>query len=240
MKKILLFYIFISVGFGAVASSALDAFTKDADQLLKSEVKNGQVDYQAVKKAFQTIDQLYKQLGSMNLQGATDKEKKAFFINAYNIVVIHEIAKYYPLKSPMDKSGFFDKVKHQVAGEELTLNALEINKLVKPFKDPRVHFALACAAKSCPPLASFAYTPEKMDEQLDSRTRKSLNDADFIKVDEKNKTVEVSKIFDWYKNDFTQNGQTVLAFINQYRNQKIPSGFKVGYYEYNWQLNDQA
>lgn len=239
MKKFIIGLLFIVTN-GVYASTSVTQFIQGADQLLKKEVKQGQVDYQNIKNNFQFIDKLYQQIRNTTLDGATENEKKAFYINAYNIIVIHEIAKYYPLKSPMDKSGFFDQVKHRIAGEELTLNALESKKIVRPYQDPRIHFALACAAKSCPSLASFAYVPEKLDEQLDARTRLSLNDPEFIRADQQKKNVEVSKIFDWYKNDFTQNGQSILDFINKYRDHKIPADFKVNFYEYNWQLNDQT
>lgn len=237
MKKMLL-WVLLLIASGAFANTSIEEFIQGADQLLKKEVKNGQVDYQSIKHNIQLIDELYQQIGSTNIDEASENEKKAFYINAYNIIAIHEVTEYYPLKSPMDKSGFFDQVKHTVAGEDLTLNALETKKIIRPYQDPRIHFVLACAAKSCPPLASFAYLPEKLDEQLDARTQLSLNDPEFIKVNNKDKTVQVSQIFDWYKNDFTQNGQTILGFINQYRDDKIPTDYQLSFYEYNWQLND--
>lgn len=224
------------VSFNSHAAS-LSGFFTDSDQFFKDWVHRGKVDYAGVKKNFAQIDDLYQQINQMNLETASDAEKKAFYINAYNLVVIYQVTKYYPLKSPMNQSGFFDKVKHKVAGEAMTLNFLEIKKIVLPYRDPRIHFALACAAQSCPMLASSAYLPHTLDQQLDSRTRKSINDADFIRVTKE--TVEVSKIFDWYERDFTQDGQTVLQFINTYRTQKIPSSHRIAYYEYDWLLNDQ-
>ena len=71
----------------------------------------------------------------MDLSSASAESKKAFYINAYNLIVIYQVSKFYPLKSPLDKSGFFDKVKHQVAGEALTLNALELKTLVFTTKE---------------------------------------------------------------------------------------------------------
>ncbi len=217
----------------------LDTFTQEANTLFEKNVDNGKVDYAAIKKNTAQVDQLYKQIGSMSLDGLSKAEKKAFYINAYNIVTIHQVAENYPIKSPQDVKGFFDEKKHQVAGESLTLNALEKQKLLEPYGDPRVHFVLVCAAKSCPPLADFAYQADKLDQQLDEKTKQAMNDPTFIRVMEDKKQVQVSKIFDWYKGDFTKNNASVLAFINQYRDKKIPDSYKVGYYEYDWQLNAQ-
>jgi hypothetical protein len=174
----------------------------------------------------------------MDLSNTSALEKKSFYIHAYNLIVIYQIAKYYPLKSPLDQSGFFDKVKHQVGGEAMTLNYLEIKKIIIPYQDPRIHFALACAAKGCPKLATFSYSTDNLDQQLTIRTKLALNDPAFTRVNNAQKKVEVSKIFDWYEKDFTQEGMSVLSFINQYRDEPIPTNYTLTFYEYDWQLND--
>lgn len=173
----------------------------------------------------------------MNLQGSSSDSKKAFFINAYNLLVIQAVINQYPVKSVMDKPGFFDKTIHLVAGEKLTLNDLEKKKLLQPYQDARLHFVLACAAVSCPLLANFAYTPNDLNNQLTTRTGLALNNNSFIRVSKKDQKVQVSKIFDWYKTDFTGNNQPVLTFINTYRTDKIPANYQVSYYEYDWALN---
>lgn len=219
-------------------AASLPEFFSEADDFLEKWVMKGDVNYAGVKKNFSQIESLYQQVGAMNLSEASKAEEKAFYINAYNLVVIYQVAKYYPLKSPMNKSGFFDQVDHTVAGKRMTLNELEIKQLVLPYGDPRIHFALACAAKSCPPLASFAYQPTKLDSQLEQRTKKSVNNAEFVRVDAATSQVSVSKIFDWYKKDFTQGGQTITEFLNKYRSSSIPASYRIGYYEYDWSLND--
>ncbi len=138
----------------------------------------------------------------------------------------------------MDIGGFFDKKTHQVAGEQLTLNKLEKEKLLQPYKDARFHFVLVCAAKSCPSLMSAAFTPENVEEQLKQRTKLSVNNNEWLKVNDKQKMVEVSKIFEWYKNDFTTDSNSVLGWINGFRATKIPANYKVAYYEYDWALNE--
>jgi Protein of unknown function, DUF547 len=237
MKRIsyMLVLVFISTLSGLANSSK--NFTERADAFFKKYVKSGSVAYKSINADKSEIASLYKEIGQMNLNGFSENEKKAFYVNAYNLIVIYWVTEYYPLKSPLDKSGFFDKVKHKVAGEELSLNALEIKKLLLPYKDGRFHFVLACAAKSCPPLASFAIQPDKLEQQLDERTTLALNNNEWLRVENTDKKVALSKIFDWYKGDFTQKG-SAIDWINQYRKVKIPTDFKIEYYEYNWALNE--
>ena len=241
MKKfLLLFTLSFCYGcFKGKAQNILPAFTSEADSFLKKYVADGQVNYAAVQKDAPAIQSLTNQVGRMNLTGASDVSKKAFYLNAYNLLVIRAVGQQYPIKSVMDQPGFFDKTTHLIAGEKLTLNDLEKKKLLQPYPDARLHFALACAAVSCPPLASFAYTPAELNNQLDGRTKLALNHSAFTRVSKKDKKVRLSKIFDWYQSDFIKDNQTVLAFINKYRTDKIPADYQLSYYEYDWRLNEQ-
>lgn len=213
------------------------AFTDQVDAFMKAHVVDGRVDYGQLKRSSDALTSLYKQLGSVNLSGASDSETKAFYINAYNVAVIYQVVQSLPLKSPLDKAGFFDKIKHRITGQDMTLNQLEKEKLLSAYNDARVHFVVVCAAVSCPPLASFAYTADKLDTQLEERTRLALNNPSFIRVSKGQKKVELSKIFDWYKGDFTKGGQSALTFVNTFRREKIPGDYAVGFYEYDWTLN---
>ncbi|MEQ9441642.1 MAG: DUF547 domain-containing protein [Cyclobacteriaceae bacterium] len=213
--------------------------TEVTNHFLEEHVESGMVDYKAMHQNPSRIQQLYEQIGSTSLENASDVEKKAFYINAYNILTIYQIVQNYPVKSPTDVEGFFDNMKHQVAGESLTLDQVEKERLMKNHFDPRLHFVLVCAAKSCPPLASFAFQADQLDEQLDERTREALNNPDFIRVNKNQKKVEVSQIFEWYKQDFTKESSSILAYINQYRDEEIPSSYQVSFYKYDWALNAQ-
>jgi Protein of unknown function, DUF547 len=239
MKHFLALFLWIAATFSAQAADNLSVFIKSSDVFFKKYVANGSVAYTKIKQNLPEVEELYKQAGEITLSGIDAEMQKAFYINAYNIIVIYWVAKHYPLKSPLDNSGFFDKIKHKVAGEEMTLNGLEIKKLLAVYKDARFHFALACAAKSCPPLANFAYTPATLDKQLTERTKQALNNPNWLKVNSATKVIELSKIFDWYKKDFTAGGKTEIEWINQYRIEKLPESFKVGYYEYDWKLNEK-
>ncbi|MCA4894715.1 MAG: DUF547 domain-containing protein [Cytophagales bacterium] len=239
MKTSLVTLFFLATSLMSFGEDQLSAFTDSSDSFLKKYVSNGSVAYTKIKQNIGEVEALYALIGEMNLSGVDVAMQKSFYINAYNLIVIYWVAKHYPLKSPLDNSGFFDKVKHKVAGEEITLNSLEIKKLLLLYKDARLHFALACAAKSCPPLASFAYTPVALDKQLTERATAALNNPGWLKINNAEKKVELSKIFEWYKKDFTADGKTELEWINQYRKEKIPATYAVGFYEYNWALNEK-
>ncbi len=217
----------------------INEFNGEADVFLKKYVQDGKVDYKRLKNNFEEVDKLYQSLASVNINELTDKEIKALYINAYNIIVIRQITEYYPLKSALDKNGFFDKVKHNVGGEMLTLDQIEKGKVIIPFRDPRVHFAFSCAAIGCPELADFAFTADKLDVQLDERASNSVNNPDFIRVKPGQNLVELSMIFKWYERDFKMEAESVMAYINQYRKNEIPSAYNIDYYEYDWSLNIQ-
>ncbi|WP_299820510.1 DUF547 domain-containing protein [uncultured Pontibacter sp.] len=215
-------------------------FYDGVSRLLQQHVVNGQVKYKALQRDETKLDGLVKQIAQYNLSAASGSEKKAFYINAYNVLVLKQVLMQYPVKSVMDVAGFFDKQKFRVAGESLTLNELENKKLRAPYQDARIHFALVCAAKSCPPLLNKAYTPKLVEKQLESQTRQSLQNPDFIKILPKQKQVQVSEIFKWYEADFLAEAPSVIAYINKYTSMLIPPQYNTRYYTYNWQLNEAS
>ena len=239
MKPLILIAFSLLLPFAGQAQTSLASFTKDADSFLQAHVRDGRVDYATLKKDPAAINGLYAQVGAMNLSGASAAEKKAFYINAYNLAVIHQVVANYPVKSPMDVPGFFDKKQQKVAGESLTLNELEKEKLLKPYNDARLHFAVVCAAKGCPIIDNNAYTAQNLDAQLDARAKLALNSSEFIRVNSGKKSVAVSKIFEWYADDFKKGGKSVLAYINGFRQQHIPGTYNLGTYEYDWSLNSR-
>jgi Protein of unknown function, DUF547 len=119
----------------------------------------------------------------------------------------------------------------------MTLKQIENFVLKSTFKDPFINFVLVCAANGCPPLLNEAYKPDTLDRQLLDRTKLSLNNPEFIRINNINKTVEVSQMFEWYKEDFIDKERKILDFINKFRDQKIDDTYTVGYYKYDWSLN---
>jgi hypothetical protein len=132
--------------------------------------------------------------------------------------------------------GFFTGDRIRVAGEKMSLNRLEKEKIIKGFKEPRIHFAVNCASVSCPPLYSEPFTAEQLETQLDLLTRRFLNNnPQAVRLDQERYLL--SSIFDWYEGDFKASGG-VLAFINRYRSQPIPEKSKIGFMDYDWKLNE--
>jgi hypothetical protein len=208
--------------------------------LAKFVDENGNVNYGAIKRNPLEIKALVKRYETTDAKVLTDSDREAFYLNAYNVLVINQIAAYYPSESVQKIPGFFDKNLVTVAGEKMTLNDLEAKKLREPFHDPRVHFALVCGAKGCPRLNRQAFVGNQVDAQLTVQARKVLQDPKFIRVNEATKTVQISQIFKWYEADFKATGKTGLAYINQFRDSKaIPATYAVEYYPYDWALNDR-
>lgn len=238
MKKYIITLGLIALCFASQATK-LDQFFEDTEAFLKKYVKNGLVNYAAVKANKSDIQHLVEQIETMPVGKSANARIEAFYINSYNVLVIQAIAKQYPVKSPLDIDGFFDKKKHKIAEEYLTLNDIENVKLRKEYGDARLHFVLVCAAKGCPKITNFAYRPEKLESQLETQTKKAINDPDFIRVKTGSKLVLISEIFKWYKSDFiaTDNNQDFITYLNKYRNEKINTEMKVDFYPYNWQLN---
>ena len=206
---------------------------EEVNTFLSKNVKDGLVDYAAIKKNPALLNALLKEIA--NAPAKKGDDEKAFLINTYNAFVIKGIVDHYPVEGPLKIDGFFDKQTFSFRGEQVTLNQLEKQILMKQFPDPRLHFVLVCAAKGCPKLASFAYSSKELESQIESQTRKVINDPTFIRLEGPN--VQVSHIFDWYAADFGGKDQ-VIPFIQKYLLKKIKLNPKYTFYDYDWGLNE--
>ena len=211
------------------------SFTDQADKFLAKHVSNGLISYQSIHSNPEDLNDLVEMIQTKDLTTWSQKEKLAFYINAYNILVIKNVIDHYPVSSPLKVKGFFKSTKFSVAGEQLTLDELE-NKKVRPLSDARFHFALVCAAKGCPPIIPNAYRADNLDAQLDRQTTRAVNDPEFTKIGS-NGSVQLSQIFNWYKADFIQNDNSLIDYLNLYRNDPLDTSSKVSFYEYDWRLN---
>lgn len=194
MKSIFVSLLFIFIYNVFVAQSTLSIFIQDTDKFLSEYVKNGEVDYEAINDNKSKINALALQIENHQLSG-NQNEDKAFLINAYNILVIHQIVDNWPINSPMNIAGFFEKNKFSIAGKKYTLNDIENELIRKQFNDPRVHFVLVCGAKGCPPIIPSTYFPDCLDAQLEKQTSLALNYPVFIKANNENKSASISEIF---------------------------------------------
>jgi len=162
------------------------------------------------------------------------KEALAYWINAYNAFTIKLILDNYPVSSITDLHGGkpWDKKWISLAGDTYSLNQIE-NDIIRPtYNEPRIHFAVNCAAKSCPPLANKAFTASNMESLLESQTKKFINDKAHNAIS--GNGAEISKIFEWYGVDFGD----LKSFLNKYLPTSISQDAELSYKEYNWALNE--
>lgn len=236
MKAFSSLFIMLALVFSTLNMQAQEFFA-DADAFIASCVENGLVDYDGIAEDRSQLDKLVEQIDSYKPK--SDLSDYAFYLNAYNITVIKSVLDNRPIASPMDVKGFFDGVTHTIAGKTMTLNQLE-NELIRPvYQDARIHFALVCGAIGCPPIANTAFSEANIGSLLNKRTRLAMDNERFIQVDDTNKTVGISKIFEWYRGDFADTDAGILQYINKYRSNAIPEGYSITYYEYDWTLNGQ-
>ena len=218
-------------------AATIETYFEKADNFFKNYVTDGRVEYESLKFNSDSLNETLKMAAVMDISTLNLNQYKAFWINTYNLLVIRGILDDYPMKSVQNIKGFFDRKTYLVAGQDMTLKFIEKNMLRKVMKDPLLNFVLVCAANGCPPLINRAYSPEYIDDQLASQAKISINNPNFIHINEKTKTIEVSEIFDWYKDDFLDNNARIIDFINKYRKDKIDETFVVSFYKYDWGLN---
>lgn len=236
MFKLLILPIIILFSVSSFAQIEKDFYEK-AHRFYQQYVKEGKVAYEVIYNTPEDLNELVALASNIQIPKSDESNYKAFWINAYNLAVIKGVITNYPLSSPLDIKGFFDKTTYQISGQNLTLNAIENQKLRANLNDPRIHFVLVCGALGCPPIIDKAYTPDNVESLLNEQTSKALNNSEFIKV--KSEKVLLSEIFKWYREDFGKSDVDILKFINRYRENKINLDLRIDYYPYNWKLNKQ-
>jgi len=213
-------------------------------ELLGRYVQNGEVDYRGFKTEETKLDRYLEILEKVDTEALGRNERLAFYINAYNAWTIKLILGAYPGVESIKELGSFFKSpwKKKIArieGRVLSLDGIEHDIIRPRFKDPRIHFAVNCASKSCPPLRSEPYRGKDLERQLDEMTRAFINDPskNYLKGD----TLYVTSIFKWYSEDFQDD---VLSFFLKYaegdlKRRLSASGgkIKVKYLDYDWTLN---
>ncbi len=200
---------------------------------------DGQVNYKAFKARQSELDNYLKTLADATPGSSwSSNDKLAYWINAYNAFTVKLIIDNYPLKSIMDleKDGVspWDKKFIKMHGKTYTLNHIEHQILRKDFSEPRIHFAVNCASQSCPDLLNRAYTGKNVSAELEKSTKKFINNSQHNKL--ASGSAKVSKIFEWFKEDFTKNG-SVIDFLNKYAAVKIDKNATISYLDYDWSLN---
>lgn len=216
----------------------------------------GLVDYQKLSKNRTTFDRYLQQIETISPASHpvlfnTKAEQLAYYMNAYNAQVFNGVLARGPEQKSVWRGlisgyNFFVKMKITLGGQHTNLKDLEDNIIRAEYLDPRIHAAINCASISCPRLPQQAFLAETLEQQLDDAMREFVNSETHVQLDQNKRTVRVSKIFKWFKEDFIKhersNGNlqpSLLHYINQYREMKIPADFKVEYLPYDKGINKQ-
>jgi hypothetical protein len=217
------------------------------DRLLKKYVNDrGLVNYGAWKKDaadLTALDAYLKQFAAKIDSPAEDNERAATLVNGYNAFVIRWILSNYPTESIQQLKDSFSAKRNEIGGRKVALDDIEHGTL-RPLIGYRAHAALVCAARSCPPLQRFVYTTDKFEEQNDTAYRAWLAREDLNKFLPREKKVEISSIFKWFKEDFDKAGG-IPKILGRYAPERVrdfaASGkYEIKYLRYNWGLNDQG
>jgi hypothetical protein len=217
------------------------------DALLKKHVnEQGMVDYAGFQADSAALNTYLTSL-SDNLPNDkwSEPERLAYWLNVYNAFTIQRVIRAYPLKSIRDLGGdktlvntVWDQPFIRLGDEKHTLNDIEQRIVRKKFDEPRIHFALVCAAMSCPKLRSEAYVAARLNEQLEDQATNFINDPTKNKLTPADKP-EVSSIFNFYPKDFAKDDNTIQKTINRYATQKISPDATLTYMAYDWSVNEQ-
>jgi hypothetical protein len=242
--------------------------------VLKTYVDDaGLVDYKGLKAHREELDRFARELADLDpvvYEKWTDKEKVAFWINAYNALTLQVIIDHYPIKAgffgsfvyPKNSirqiSGVWDEITFPVMGKPTTLEGIEHGTLRKKFSEPRIHLALVCAAMGCPKLRNEPYVAEKLDEQFADQTRIFVATHSKFRINQDRGQVHISPIFKWFGEDFVDKYGTsmkysgfdaperaVLNYVSKYLSQQdrqyLEQGdYQIKYLDYDWSLNEQT
>lgn len=247
LRKVLpILIVLLSLSFAEKSVSSdtnFDHNYKKYDLLLNDHVNNGKVDYAKLKKNSADLDLVIVELTGVTKEefDSWDRSKQlAYLINHYNAVTLDLVVDNYPLGSIKDIGKPWDKEIVSHHGNKISLNQLEHEVIRKNYDEPRIHFALVCAAKGCPVLISEAYTGDKLESQLEGATKTFLSIPDKNKIDDDNEVIVISPIFDWFADDFKGKSGSVVAFIAPYysKNPEDLKSYQIKYTNYDWSLND--
>lgn len=224
------------------------------DAMLARYVHDGVVDYSGLTHSgTAALDGYLRALESVcrdQYVAWTREQQLAFWINAYNAYTIKLILEHYPVKSIrsiglLPGSAFRDQLAplRWLRKTALSLNDIENDILRKDFREPRIHFAIVCASQSCPALRSEAYRATTLDAQLTLAARRFLSDRSKNRFDPAARTLHLSSVFKWFREDFERTSRTLQAFVARYAEPATATALSSGddvrieFLDYDWSLN---
>lgn len=221
----------------------LHANTLLADQFdvaLSPHIENGFVSYDQIDKT--QLNNLSQIIADYSLPSDNPNQQLAFYINAYNILAIKGVVDGYGPHSILSRYRFFKLNTYVVAGTKMNLDTLE-HKIIRPLNEPRIHFALVCAAISCPPLQTQAYRAEKLNEQLNKQASIFINNENKNSFNVTKNETELSSIFSWFEEDFLMEAGSLSEYVSLYvkeptiKQMLATNKPTVKFKKYDWSLN---
>ena len=198
---------------------------------------NGMVDYRGFEEERDKLEAYLDMLGSHVPGDHWSREAKlAYYINLYNAGTVRLILEHYPLASIKDIRNPWGKDRLRIGDRFYSLNDIE-HGILRKMEEPRIHFAVNCASFSCPKLPTEAFTAEQIDRQLDIAARAFINDPLRNRIG--NDSASLSRLFKWYKGDFTGAGTSLVSYLNRYLDVPLREDAKLDFLEYDWSLNDR-
>jgi len=197
------------------------ARTRTFDQLLDLYVRNGDVYYRAIKSERAKLDAYVSQLATASIDSFSRDEQLAFWLNAYDALVLRTVIDHYPIqgrsaeypaKSIRQIPGAFERLPHRVAGRTVTLDQIE-QTILPTFHDPRVYFALGRGAVGSGRLRSEAFTAARLEEQLADVAAECVTRAQCITLDRGTGKVGASPIFSWRAKEFSYLRKRVARWL---------------------------
>ncbi len=243
----------VSAAGGQADEEEREGFDHSAfEKVLDQYVEDGWVDYTGLKRNPRDLLKYLQKLADADLDELKRKERIALYINAYNAFTLKLITEYYPhIDSIKDiPDGFFRRKRWKderwnIGGRIYSLSQIEHDLLREKYEEPLVHFALNCASIGCPDLRGKPYTAKDLKEQLQAAAR-AFNASDKgIRLNRRDMTIYLSRIYDWYDEDFEEEADSVLEYVARYVAEETARfirankrRLRVRYLDYNWKLND--
>jgi len=233
---------------GAVGLAAGERFDHgEWDALLRAHVHHGLVDYEGFLADRGRLDAYLARVAAADIRDWPEPELKAFWINAYNAIMIGSVLDAWPVDSVLHihrilglvPTGGVFRERHTVARLPRSLDDLEHHILRARYQDPRIHAALNCASMSCPVLQPWAYEGSRLNDQLDTVMREFVLDPERNRLD--HRPPQLSSIFSWYGEDFEAAAGSVWAYVLEWvtpqRRASLPAQANPGFLSYDWSLN---
>lgn len=235
--KRFLFFLIVSCFFisTVLGGNPRRKFFRKTNRFFRKHVEDGRVDYGKLLNRRGDLEKLTRMIADFPVNKCKPRVQKAFYINAYNLLLIKNILQKYPVEFPLEYTGLFSQIENKVGEDTLTLNELEEEILIGRFKDVRVLFVLSSACEGSVPLADHAYKPRKLVKQFSKAIKATANSFDYVRVMNRSKRVLLAEALRKSLTDFKK--EDLVFYLNKYREEPLPAEYAIDFYPANRKIN---